>query len=82
MLIHGFPPTGYDLPVCALDEDQCCHKGFIGFIIENVQNELNDFLRYEYNVTVLGFLETVNNTFECKWLFTIERVSVWQPLAV
>lgn len=82
-LILAFPPTGFDLPVCALDADQCCHKGFIGYIIENVHHELSDFLRYEYNVTLLGFLQTMNDTFECKWLFIIEKVMcVWQPLAV
>ena len=82
-LILAFPPTGFHLPVCALDAEQCCHKHFIEDIIENVQYELSDFLRYEYNVTLLGFLATMNETFECKWLFIIERIMrVWQPLAV
>ena len=74
-LIHAFPPIGRDLPVCALDADQCCHRGFIRHIIQNVKYELAEFLRHEYNVTVLGFLETMNDAFECKWLLIIERVT-------
>lgn len=64
----SFLPVGSSLPVCAVNELQCCSSHFIQHINNNVKSGLDTYLREEYKVTIRGFLDGVSDAFECKCL--------------